>query len=124
MKRGWFVVAATVLIALLALSCSGGSNPAEPDKVVGVLLKCTMPAETNYNDDGSAYVVPAQEYSGDMCQQLLNNATNRGVALNTAVGLLNARKVITVRTSVGSSYPIEVSATTAVTVGQVWPPAP
>lgn len=108
MKRGWLRVA-TVLMAVLVTSCGGGSKSAEPDKVVGVLLKCTRP------------VVPAQELSSDMCQRVLNAAKQDGT-FNGSVSRFNIRYVVTVRTSTGGGYSLEVPATTPVTVGQVWPP--
>ena len=108
MKCGWLVVAA-VLLALLALSCAGGSKPAEPDKVVGALLKCT-------------YL--EQEYSGEMCQRLLDRVKNNAPDMDIAVSRLNMRYAVTVRTSSGGGYSLEVAATTRVRVGQVWPPGP
>ncbi len=126
MKRGWLVVAATALMGVLVMSC-GGSKSAEPDKVVGVLLKCTEPAYQGedglyhlYTDstDSRPYVIPAQEHSGDWCQRVLDRATDK----SKYVTGLNMRYAVTVRTSTGGSYTLEVPATTTVTVGQVWPP--
>jgi hypothetical protein len=189
MKRGWFGVAAAVLIALLAMSC-GGSKSAGPDKVVGVLLKCTEPATTSPGPPaqqvpgapgqvvpgapgyfvpgtsgywvpsipvpgelsqwvpgtdaywvppgpdivvpggpditvpgGPDVVVPARQYSGDMCQRLLGQAKD-SAALARDVSFYNALYAVTVRTSTGSGYTVEVPATTPVAVGQVWPPTP
>ena len=112
------LVAATALIALLVVLSACNSNAAEPDKVVGVLLKCTKPAQTGFDDAG---VIPARDYSGDMCKQLLDNSQ---AELSRTVGHFNALYVVTVRTSTGSSYTVEVPATTRVRVGQVWPPDP
>ncbi len=135
MKWGWLVVAATVFMALLAISC-GGSKSAEPDKVVAVLLKCTMAAETridsNLVPDGQGgfisqdhtYVVPAEEHSGEICQRLLDRVKKNGADMRIAVSRLNIRYVVTVRTSTGGGYSLEVPATTPVAVGQVWPPTP
>lgn len=113
MKWGWLALT-TALIALLAVSC-GGSNAAEPDKVVGVLLKCTVPARTEFDEAGN-YVIPARDYSGDLCKQLLDRGE-----LTRTVGHYNAHYVVTVRTA-GSSYTVEVPATTRVRIGQSWPP--
>ena len=113
------LVAATALIALLVVLSACGSNPAEPDKVVGVLLKCTYPAQTRFDDIGGNYVIPAEELSSTRCEQLLQDAPDRQRAISRA----NALYVVTVRTSAGGSYTVEVPATTRVRMGQVWPPA-
>jgi hypothetical protein len=111
MKRKWLVVA-TALMALVAISCGGGSNQTEPDRVVGVLLKCIRPAAAE----------PAREYSDDGCRQILSGY---GQDLRSqVVSHFNMRYAVTVRTSTGGGYTLEVPATTTVTVGQVWPPAP
>lgn len=110
------LIAATALIALLVVLSACGSNPAEPDKVVGVLLKCTKPAQPGFDDAG---VIPARDYSGDMCKQLLDNSQ---AELARTVGHYNAHYVVTVRTAAGSSYTLEVPATTRVRMGQAWPP--
>ena len=103
MKWGWLAVA-TALIALLAVSC-GGSNAAEPDKVVGVLLTCT-----DFRTD--------TELSSARCEQLLGDAPDR----QQLISRLNALYVVTVRTSAGGSYTVEVPATSRVRMGQSWPP--
>ncbi len=120
MKRKWLSVMAA-LLALLAVSCAGGSKRPEPDKVVGALLKCTMPPKTRYEDP---YVVPAQELSADRCQQLLDAAATNGYTVEEVVGHFNIRYVVTVRTAAGSGYSLEVPATRPVWVGEVWPPTP
>ena len=114
------LIAPTAFIALLVVLSACGSNAAEPDKVVGVLLKCTYPARTERTFDGSDnYVIPARELSSAQCEQLFGRAPDR----QRAMELANALYVVTVRTSAGGSYTVEVPATTRVRMGQVWPPA-
>ena len=99
------LIAATALIALLVVLSACSSNAAEPDKVVGVLLTCT-----DYRTD--------TELSSARCEQLLGDAPDR----QQLISRLNALYVVTVRTSSGGSYTVEVPATTRVRMGQAWPP--
>lgn len=122
MKWGWLAVA-TALMALLAVSC-GGSKSAEPDKVVGVLLKCNRSPSIKSLPDALYYDGGAGEYSGAVCQRFLSTAKENGMDMDITVGRLNARYVVTVRTAAGSGYTVEVPATTTVRVGQDWPPTP
>ena len=119
------LVPATALIALLALSFACGSAPAEPDKaepdkVVGVLLKCTKPSQRTLDASDNLVIIPARELSAADCERLLAGAPDR----QRAISGLNALHVVTVRTSTGGSYTVEVPATTRVRVGQVWPSSP
>ena len=116
------LVATTALIVMLIVLSACGSNAAEPDKVVGVLLKCTYPSQTQrtFDDSGNLniVVIPARELSSAQCEQLFGRAPDRQRAIERA----NALYVVTVRTSAGGSYTVEVPATTRVRMGQVWPP--
>jgi hypothetical protein len=135
---GLALIAAAVAAFFIWDSLKGSSTP-EPDRVVGVSLKCTLPATTQTNrvtvPDGEGgvvfqnqeYVVPAQELSSDECRQWLDRApaqgTTKSVSRATMVSRLNARQEVTVRTSAGNAYTIEVPVTTPVAVGDPWPPA-
>ncbi len=112
------LIAATALIALLVVLSACSSNAAEPDKVVGVLLKCIYPAQRTFDASDNLVIIPARELSSAECEQGLGNAPDR----QRAISRVNALYVVTVRTSTGSSYTVEVPATTRVRVGQVWPP--
>lgn len=96
-------------------------------------MKCTMPSQTKtssiYNDipdgyggyitqeDEDTYVIPARELSHEQCQSVMGRATDKA----KVAAHLNARFVVTVRTSSGSAYTVETPATATVTIGQVWP---
>lgn len=109
------VVAATALVALSFGLFACSSKDAEPDRVVGVILKCTDPAQDSFDASGNLVVVPARELSSAECERFIGDR-------QFAVWRLNARYVVTVRTSNGGSYTVEVPATRQIRVGQTWPP--
>lgn len=124
------LLAVAATLAAIGISCGGsGSETAEPDRVVNVVLKCTYPAQTRTNGidvpDGEGgfvsqdqeYVEPAREFSDQMCRDLIA----RGRDLAKAIQYLNAHNVVTVRTESGSAYTVEAPADTLVSVGDPWP---
>lgn len=127
------LVASGLLILVLGLlaSCSGD----EPDRVVGVVLRCTDPASvihplptlrpSSIRSRPSAIerrrgtptpvpvvverpdvVIPAQDLEGAICEKVP----------------FNRRQDITVRTSSGGSYMVTVPDSVVVKVGDRWPP--
>lgn len=99
----------TVVAAALVLGACGSK---EPDQVVGVVLKCTIPSRiTSPTGIGASSqpgkVLAAQEQSGEACK---------------ATGTINRRQVITVKPAQGAVYTAELPPEAVVKVGDPWPP--
>lgn len=94
-----------LVLALFAFSACGNSGP-EPDRVVNVERVCEWPA-----DSGSFERAPES-----FCESVFD-----GRATNSAIR--EARLKLTVRTSEGATYVIEVPPYFKVELGQAWPPA-
>ena len=94
------VIAATIsalsIVSYVALTSDSEPTP-QPDRVVAVLVKCQV-----WVTGGKAL-----DLTGSECQQ-----ADRAV---------NYRTQVTVRTSEGSTYQIDVPTTTKVAVGDTWP---
>jgi hypothetical protein len=113
---------AVPLVLLLALVAACGGS--EPDRVVGVVLKCERPASVssvskgfNSRTPAAAVVIPAAELTGEDCNAKVPNAP----AANT-YSYSNVRLVVTVKPGNGNAYTVEVPPETAVSVGDKWPP--
>jgi hypothetical protein len=99
------IIAATIsalsIVSYTALTSDSGSTP-QPDRVVAVLAKCQTAASGKTLD-----------LTGSMCQGG-DQVLGEGV-------IFNSRLQITVRTSEGSTYQIDVPFATSVAVGDTWP---
>jgi hypothetical protein len=91
-----------VLLLTFAAACGGS----QPDRVVGVVLKCSGP-----------FAGGTGEFSGEEC--------NSKVATGTRAGQYdhgNRRLVITMKPASGASYTAELPPDANVAVGNKWPP--
>lgn len=102
---------AVLLITACITPASPGNGRGEPDRVVGVLLKCNTAGFRSSGSIGVEY--PAEDLSGTDCNT--EKSPNR-------LSITNRRLVITVRTSTGNVFTTEMPPNTSVKVGDPWPP--
>ncbi len=114
-----FMLAAAFAAAIVGEACGegkkNGAPPAqEPDRVVGVALRCDLTVRQDPFGDNSMLV--RQAGSGDVC-------TMKAPTILAGVYIMqiaNVRSIVTVRTAAGGSYTVETPGT-AVAVGETWP---